>query len=100
MTLSKRELKQLQHAAVNEIAAYLNVDFYLSKRQTAYYLSISLSSVETAMAKRGLPYFKIGKKVLFKKSEIDSWMGGNRENIDSQDIRQLADEAVRKVLGE
>ena len=52
------------------------------------------------MAEEALPFFRVKRKVLFRKHEIDSWMEQYWEQGESQDLKKLADEAVRKVLGE
>ena len=100
MTLTKREQEKLRHENLNELLAVLDVDVYLNKNQAAVYLSISVSFLETLMAEDGLPFYRIRKKILFRKHEIDQWSKQFWEQGESQDIRQLADEALRTVLGE
>jgi len=73
---------------------------YLSKKQASQYLSVSLSFLDELMAEEALPFFRVKRKVLFRKHEIDSWMEQYWEQGESQDLKKLADEAVRKVLGE
>ena len=99
MTLTKREQEKIQHETLNELLATLDVDVFLSKKQTSQYLSISLSFLEKLMAEEGLPFYRVKKKILFRKHEIDRWIGQYWEQGESQDLKQLADEAVRKVLG-
>ena len=71
----------------------------VGKEGASGHLGTSVSFVETSMATRGLPYYKIGKKLLFRKSELDRWQEDYRQNINGpQNIRKMADEAVRKVL--
>jgi len=100
MTLTKREQEKLQHENLNELLAVLNVDVYLNKKQAAVYLSSSVSFLETLMAEDGLPFYRIRKKILFRKSEIDRWSKQYSERGESVDLKKLADEALRKVLGE
>jgi len=100
MTLTKREQEKIQHETLNELLAVLDVDVFLSKRQAAAYLSVSISFLEKLMAEEGLPFYRVKKKVLFRKHEIEGWIEQYWEQGESQDLKKLADEAVRKVLGE
>ncbi len=99
MTLTKREQEKIQHETLNELLATLDVDVFLSKKQASQYLSISISFLEKLMAEEGLPFYRVKKKVLFRKHEIDRWIEQYWEQGESQDLKKLADEAVRKVLG-
>ena len=99
MTLTKREQEKIQHETLNELLATLDVDVFLSKKQASQYLSVSISFLERLMAEEGLPFYRVKKKVLFRKHEIDRWIEQYWEQGESQDLKQLADEAVRKVLG-
>ncbi len=99
MSLTKREQEKIQHETLNELLATLDVDVFLSKKQASQYLSISISFLEKLMAEEGLPFYRVKKKVLFRKHEIDGWIEQYWEQGESQDLKQLADEAVRKVLG-
>ncbi len=99
MSLTKREQEKIQHETLNELLATLDVDVFLSKKQASQYLSISISFLETLMAEDSLPYYRIRKKILFRKHEIDRWIEQYWEQGESQDLKKIADEAVRKVLG-
>ncbi len=74
------------------------MDLYLSKKQAADYLSISLSFIERLMAEEALPFYRVKRKILLRKHEIDQWIERYWERGESQDLKKLADEAVRKVL--
>jgi excisionase family DNA binding protein len=83
---------------VAEILAYLEQDRYLSKKETAKYLALSIRTLDTRLHE--IPHFRIGKKRLFKKSELDEWMEHYRERPQNLDLRALLDDAVRQALGE
>ena len=51
------------------------------------------------MTEEALPFYRVKKKILFRKHEIDSWMEQYWEQGESLDVKRIADEAVRKVLG-
>ena len=83
--------------SVTEILAYLSQDRYMSKSEAADYLGLSVSNIEKQLG--GIPHFRVGAKVLFRKSELDRWMEAHREASRDLDLNRLADEAVRAVLG-
>jgi excisionase family DNA binding protein len=53
------------HAPVSEI---------MNLPQAAEYLSLSKSSLYKSTSQREIPHFKKGKKIYFKKSELDLWL--------------------------
>ena len=72
---------------------------YLGVREAARYLSVSERFVRTCLSE--IPYFKLGKKVLIKRDELDDWMEGFRVQPvkDSRDgLDQIADDLAREVL--
>ena len=62
--------------SAREILAYVDRDRYLDKREAAAYTSLSIRNLEARLDE--IPHFRVGKKILFKKSELDRWM----ENIE------------------
>ena len=70
-------------------------DGYLSKTEASAYLGIAIRTIDKRLYE--IPHFKVGRRILFKKSELDEWMERYREcNID---ISKLADDVVKDVLG-
>jgi excisionase family DNA binding protein len=60
--------------------------------EIAEYLKLKPSTLYAMVAKKKIPYYRLGKLLRFKKSEIDLWMEGNKkECIDISG-------AARKVL--
>ncbi len=96
--LQRRIIHQLKREAVTGIAAYLEVDLFLNKRQASQNLSISISFLEKLMAEEALPFYRVKKKVLFRKHEIDQWIEQYWAQGESQDLKELADDAYRTVL--
>jgi len=83
--------------AVHEILAYLRSDRYMPKAEAAGYLGISVSNIEKQLG--SMPHFRVGAKVLFRKSELDRWMEKHREAEADLDLDRITDEALRAVLG-
>ena len=69
-------------------------DGYLSKTQASDYLGIGVRTIDKRLYE--IPHFKLGRRILFKKSELDEWMERYRES--SIDISKLADDVVKDVL--
>lgn len=58
-------------------------------KKTSSYLGLSASRIYNRTSKREIPHFKQGKKLYFKKSELDEWLTTNK--ITSKDeIEKLA----------
>ncbi len=82
--------------SVQEVIAYIDRDRYLDKREAAAYLCLSLRNFESRLDE--LPRYRVGSKLLFKKSELDRWMEQYREG-DSRNLDLIADEAVKALRG-
>jgi excisionase family DNA binding protein len=73
----------------------LEQDRYLSKKEAAKYLALSIRTLDTRLHE--IPHFRVGKKRLFKKSELDEWMEHYREVLRELDLHALLDEAIRQA---
>lgn len=51
---------------------------YISSRDVAEYLGICQQTIRK-MEGRGLPFYKPGRKKMYKKSEVDEWLSGQRK---------------------
>lgn len=51
----------------------MNEDRLLSKKEVLVYLRISMSTLDRILMKE-MPYIKLGKRVLFRKSDIDKYL--------------------------
>jgi len=50
----------------------------LTREDLMEYLKIKRSTLQKLMNRMDLPYFKLGRRVLFKKAEIDRWLESKR----------------------
>ena len=82
--------------SVQEILPYVDRDRYLDKRQAAAYTSLSTRTLEGRLDE--IPHFRVGKKIVFKKSELDRWMERFREG-NSHNLNRIADEAIESLKG-
>lgn len=74
---------------------HLNSDHYMSKGEAAEYLGLSRRTVEYHLPE--IPHFRVGRKLLFRKSELDQWVESYRVPV--QDLKSVVDQVVGKVLG-
>ena len=82
--------------SVKEVLGYMAQDRYMGKRQAAAYTSLSIRTLEGRLDE--IPHFRLNKKVLFKKSELDRWMEGYREG-GSRNLDRVVDEALESIQG-
>jgi len=80
--------------SAREILAYVDRDRYLDKREAAAYTSLSIRNLEARLDE--IPHFRVGKKILFKKSELDRWMEQYREG-GSHNLDRLVDETLESL---
>jgi excisionase family DNA binding protein len=51
---------------------------FLTKAEMADRLRITLRTLTNMMNRHEIPYLKVGKRVLFRKSDIDKWLESKR----------------------
>ncbi len=84
--------------SVSEIVAYVHQDRYLNLTEAAKYLSVSTRFIRDRLDE--IPHRRLGVKILlFKKSELDSWLDQYREGGKGE-LDELVDGALAKVLGD
>ena len=81
--------------SVQEVIAYIDRDRYLDKREAARYTCLSTRNLEARLDE--IPHFRVGQKILFKKSELDRWMETYREG--TQNLESIVDEAIESIRG-
>jgi len=80
--------------SVKEILGYLAQDRYMGKREAAAYTGLSIRTLEGRLDE--IPHYRVGRKLLFKKSELDRWLETFREG-NSQNLNRIADEAIESL---
>lgn len=95
-TLMRQEQIEQSTISVREVLAYLDRDRYLNLTQASEYLAISKQTIRSRLDE--IPHFRVGSKMLlFKKTEIDTWIEKYREGGDA-DLDKVIEEAVAGVL--
>jgi len=84
---------------VREVLGYLDQDRYLNRAQASEYLGISKRNIRARARLKTIPHYRVGGKLLFKKSELDEWMSEFRED-GNEELDELVNETVADVLGD
>ena len=82
---------------VAEILAYIDRDRYMSVADATGYLALSERNLRERLPE--IPHYRVGTKLLFKKSHLDLWMERHREKAAGLDLDQIAEEAFDSVFG-
>jgi excisionase family DNA binding protein len=63
--------------------------------QAAEYVSLSKSAIYKKTSERNIPHFKKGKKLYFKRIELDEWLTENKISTHAE-IEKEADNYIRR----
>jgi excisionase family DNA binding protein len=69
---------------------------YYTKESAKFYTGLSQRTLEYAVSEGKLRAFKVGKRVLFAKEDLDRFV---RQRQTGTDLDQLVDETITEVLG-
>ena len=91
----KRELAQVRGILADQVSVSLALDPYLSIRALAGYSGLSIRRLRALLEDPGhpLPCFRIGGKILVRRSEYDTWVARYR-----REGRADVDQVVTDVL--
>jgi excisionase family DNA binding protein len=82
----ERAIEKL-NATSNEVEGFMNVE------QVASFIGLSKPTIYGLTHGRKIPHFKTGKKLCFKKSEIENWITSSKVST-KQEIKLKASEYV------
>jgi excisionase family DNA binding protein len=71
---------------------------FLTLNQLSEYLVISRNTLYQLTSKSLIPHYKVGKKLMFKVSEIDEWVLNENNKIKSQE--EIESEVDAQILNE
>jgi len=75
--ITEEKIKQALQVLQGHDTKKKEVSGYLSTNDAIKFLNLSRCYL-WILRKRGLPSYKVGKRILFKPEEIESWMKSNR----------------------
>lgn len=64
--------------------------------QAAEYVSLSKSAIYKKTSERNIPHFKQGKRLYFKRSELDSWLTELKISTNAEIEKEATDYIIRK----
>jgi excisionase family DNA binding protein len=85
-------LKNTSHTVIQTTS----VTEILNLERAAEYISLSKSAIYKKTSERNIPHFKKGKKLYFKRSELDEWLTQNRIKTNSEIDQQANNYISRK----
>ena len=88
-TVAEGEQIERSTISVREVLIYLETDRYLDLKGAAEYLPLSERTIRQHISE--IPHFRYGKKIIFRRSELDRWMESFR--VRDQDL----DAALKKA---
>jgi len=91
--LIREELKAVLNNEVDAIAVS-NEEGYINMDQAVEYLKLQKSTLYNKVHKKDIPFHKSGKRVLFKKSELASWLIDQEKNSFELNEKEFKKEAV------
>lgn len=57
-------------------------------RELAIYLRCSQSVIRKLVTKKEIPFYNVGKRILFRKEAIDNWVYQQENNIEDNTLQQ------------
>ncbi len=72
-----------------------SVNFVMSLLQAANYLGVPSETVDDLVARKLIPFARLGERVVFSKAAIDTWLyAKSMENL-TEDLRSLGFQGLR-----
>jgi len=80
-------IAQIATEVVRRLSIHKKQDEIFTPETLAEYLNVEVSWVYKQIHARRIPFFKAGKYIRFKRSEIDRWIEGNTEIPESNILK-------------
>lgn len=68
---------------------------FMNIQEISGYLGIKVSTLYALVEEKRIPHFRIGRQIRFKRSDVDVWMDGQKEEV--VDVAVEAKRIVRSV---
>lgn len=75
----------------------LSTRTWLSIEQASEYTTFAVVTLRKMVYRGAIPFYKKGRRVVFKREEIDSWMDTSRvEPVDAEKIKMEVDQLITR----
>jgi excisionase family DNA binding protein len=97
---SGRPAAQVRGVLAEQVVVSTALDPFLSLRALASYAGLSVRTLRDHLAHpaRPLPHYRIGGKILVRRSEFDAWIAAHRR-VGLADVSGIVNEVLRSVAG-
>ena len=89
-------IENLLKAGMKNDNGTVTITEVLNLNQAAEYVSLSKSAIYKKTSERNIPHFKQGKKLYFKRSELDNWLTGMKISTRDEIEQEATDYIIRK----
>lgn len=89
-------IENLLKAGMKNDNGTVTITQVLNLNQAAEYVSLSKSAIYKKTSERNIPHFKQGKKLYFKRSELDNWLTGMKISTRDEIEQEATDYIIRK----
>lgn len=93
-------LEQHQETAITELAENNLKSEILNADQAAEFLHIAKQTLYSMTSRRKIPFYKNGKKILFRKGELHEWLNSGKheqeKNIQREALRYVQDKPLKR----
>ena len=98
--LINQRLDKIEHLLIELKANQINVnprpaEMFMNVQQVAEYLSLSVQTIYGLTSRLEVPTIKKGKRLYFKKAEIDEWLLKGRRKTKGEIIEQVHNYLIR-----
>jgi excisionase family DNA binding protein len=69
---------------------------YLDINELSEYLNVKRSTLYAKLYSWGLPHYRVGRLIRFRKDEVDQWMSGLRHDIVSSTVKVKGTQRIKK----
>ena len=99
-TRSGQPMAQIRGVLVEQVVFSSTLDPFLSLRALANYSCVSVRKLRELLedSAHPLPHYRLGGKILVRRSEFDAWMAAYRK-VGQADVGRIVDTVMRDLRG-
>lgn len=86
---TKHEFKELIKNSMSELLTENSTgkrveDFYMNIKEACHFLNLAKPTIYSLTSKRKIPFIKKGKKLYFKKVDLEAWLNEGKKKTTSE----------------